>query len=83
MVAKDYTQIYNVDYQETLALIAKKNTMRVLLSLATNFDWSLHKFDVKYAFLNGNLEEEICMEVPLGFRKSHGRTKVCKLKKAL
>jgi hypothetical protein len=41
-MAKRYTQIYGVDYQETLSPVAKLNAVRVLLSLATNLDWSLH-----------------------------------------
>lgn len=42
LVVKGFTQIYGVDFQETFAPIAKLNTIRVLLSLATNLDWPLH-----------------------------------------
>ena len=41
LVAKGYTQIYGVDYQETFSLVAKMNTLRVLLSLAANYGWEL------------------------------------------
>ncbi|XP_059669006.1 uncharacterized mitochondrial protein AtMg00820-like [Cornus florida] len=41
LVAKGYTQTFGVDYQETFAPVAKMNTIRILLSLATNFDWTL------------------------------------------
>ena len=41
LVAKGYTQMYGVDYQETFVLVAKMNTIRILLSLAVNFDWEL------------------------------------------
>ena len=44
--------------------------VRVLLSLATNLDWPLHQFDVKNAFLHGDLEEEVYMELPLGYTTS-------------
>ncbi|KAM1324479.1 hypothetical protein PS2_045241 [Malus domestica] len=57
LVAKGYTQTFGVDYQETFAPVAKMNTIQVLLSLAANFDWPLKQFDVKNAFLHGDLEE--------------------------
>jgi hypothetical protein len=79
LVAKGFTQTYGIDYLETFAPIAKLNSVRVLLSLATNRDWPLQQLDIKNAFLNGNLEEEVCMDVPLGFGENSG-TKVYKLK---
>lgn len=47
LVAKGYTRVYGIDYTETFAPIAKINTVRMLLSLATNLDWPLQQFDVK------------------------------------
>ena len=82
MVAKGYNQTYGVDYEETFALVAKMNTVRILLSLAVNFDWELQQYDVKNAFLHGELEKEIYMSIPLGFSGSDGN-KVCRLKKTL
>ena len=64
LVAKRYTQTYEVDYMETFSLVAKLNTVRVLLSLAVNLDWPLLQFDVKNTFLHGDLEEEIYMDIP-------------------
>ena len=83
LVAKGYTQTFGVDYQETFAPVAKMNTIRVLLSLAANFDWPLKQFDVKNAFLHGDLEEEVYMELPPGFEVSNMTGKVCRLRKAL
>ena len=57
LVAKGYTQIYGIDYMETFAPVAKINTVRILISLAVNLDWQLHQFDVKNAFLHGDLQE--------------------------
>ncbi|KAI9186008.1 hypothetical protein LWI28_012937 [Acer negundo] len=82
LVTKGYTQAYDIDYQETFALVAKLNTVRVLLSLAANLDWPLHQLDIKNAFLNGDLEEEVFMEFPLGFEPNDKRS-VCKLQKTL
>ncbi|BBH01746.1 HXXXD-type acyl-transferase family protein [Prunus dulcis] len=63
LVAKGYTQKYEKDYQETFALAAKINIIRVLLSLTANLDWPLHQFDVKNAFLRGDLEKEVYMDL--------------------
>ncbi|KAL5833166.1 hypothetical protein ACOSQ3_016840 [Xanthoceras sorbifolium] len=83
LVATCYTQTYGIDYLETFTPVAKMNTVRVLLSLAANFGWNLQQFDVKNAFLHGNLEEEIYIKVPYGFSSTNEEQVVCKLKKAL
>ena len=83
LVAKGFTQSYGIDYQETFAPVAKLNTVRVLLSLAVNRDWPLYQLDVKNAFLNGDLEEEVYMILPPGLENRSNRNLVCKLNKPL
>ena len=83
LVAKGYTQTYGIDYQETFSPVAKLDTVRVLISLAANLDWPLHQFDVKNAFLHGNLEEEVYMDIPPGCSTVSKTTTVCRLQKAL
>ncbi|GJX06513.1 putative RNA-directed DNA polymerase [Tanacetum coccineum] len=80
LVAKGYTQKYKIDYGDTFAPVAKINTIRIIISIAANQDWPLKQFDVKNAFLNGYLEEEVYMDPPPGVKCSE---KVCRLKKAL
>ncbi|KAL4360740.1 hypothetical protein GQ457_04G014980 [Hibiscus cannabinus] len=83
LVAKGITQTHGVNYQETFSPVAKINFIRVLLSISANRDWSLHHLDVKNAFLNGELEEEVFMDLPPGSEKKFGEDKVCRLKKSL
>jgi len=64
LVAKGYTQVYGVDYLDTFVLVAKLNTISVLLSLVANLGRPLQQFDVKNAFLHGDLEEEVYIEIP-------------------
>ena len=82
LVAKGYTQTYGVDYQETFTPVEKMNTVRAILALAVQFDWDLIQFDVKNAFLHGELEEEMYMDIPPGF-DTKLKGKVCRLKKGL
>lgn len=83
LVAKGYTQVYGVDYLNTFTLVAKLNTVRVLLSLAANLGWPLQQYDVKSAFMHRDLEDEVYMEVPLGYGPTTQEKVACKLKNAL
>jgi hypothetical protein len=83
LVARGYSQTYGIDYDETFAPVAKMNTVRILVSCATNFGWPMHQLDVKNAFLHGDLQEEVYMEIPPGFSTPKTSGKVCKLRKSL
>src|SRR5438132_12535283 len=83
LVAKGYTQKEGEDFFDTYSPVARLTTIRVLLSLAASYGLLVHQMDVKTAFLNGELEEEIYMEQPDGFIVNGHEGKVCKLLKSL
>ncbi|CAL2238905.1 unnamed protein product [Prunus armeniaca] len=83
LVAKGYSQKPGIDYNETFAPVARLDTIRTLIALAAQKEWSLYRLDVKSAFLNGVLKEEVYVDQPQGFVKKDEETKVYKLHKAL
>ena len=83
LIEKGFTQTYAIDHLETFSLVAKLNIARVLLSLAANLDWPLHQLNVKNAFLHGDLEDEVYMDIPPGYGTSSETKIVCKLERVL
>uniref|UniRef100_A0A2N9EJL0 CCHC-type domain-containing protein n=1 Tax=Fagus sylvatica TaxID=28930 RepID=A0A2N9EJL0_FAGSY len=81
LVAKGYAQEYGIDYEETFAPVARITSVRSLLAIAAVHQWPLFQMDVKNAFLNGDLTEEVYMQAPPGY--SDCPDKVCLLRRAL
>ncbi|KAG9454135.1 hypothetical protein H6P81_007039 [Aristolochia fimbriata] len=83
LVTKGYKQKFGVDYEEVFAHVARIDTIRLLIALAVQNRWKIYQMDVKSAFLNGYLEEEVYVEQPPGYEKKGEEEKVYRLKKAL
>ena len=83
LVARGFSQVQGVDFNETFALVAKFTTIRCVVALGVALDLEMHQMDVKTAFLNGDLEEDIYMEQPSGFVQRGQEHLVCKLCKSL
>ena len=64
LVAKGFKQIQGVDYDETFSLVAMLKSIRILLAIAAYFDYEIWQMDVKAAFLNGNLNEDVYLTQP-------------------
>ena len=64
LVAKGFTQEYEIDYEETFTLVARISFVYALLAVAAASKWDLFQMDVKNAFLNGDLSEEVYMQPP-------------------
>ncbi|KAA0037952.1 Retrovirus-related Pol polyprotein from transposon TNT 1-94 [Cucumis melo var. makuwa] len=71
LCAKGYTQHDAIDYHETFTPVAKLVTVCVLLSITSTCNWSIHQLDVNSAFLQGDLDEDIFMQLPPGLSHSN------------
>ncbi|GKV48172.1 hypothetical protein SLEP1_g54998 [Rubroshorea leprosula] len=83
LVAKGYKQEFGIDYKEVYALVARHDTIRLVIALAAQNSWPLYQLDVKSAFLHGDLDEEVFIHQPPGYVKAGNEHKVYKLKRAL
>jgi hypothetical protein len=83
LVAKGYVQRPGIDFDEVFAPVARLDSVRLLLAVAAQFKWQVHHMDVKTAFLNGELGEEVYVSQPPGFIDGKNSSKVLRLHKAL
>ncbi|GKB09420.1 retrovirus-related pol polyprotein from transposon TNT 1-94 [Tanacetum coccineum] len=83
LVAKGYRQEEGIDYDETFAPVARLEAIRIFLAYASYMGFIVYQMDVKSAFLNGKISEEVYVEQPPGFESSEFPNHVCKLNKAL
>nr|GEV20997.1 hypothetical protein [Tanacetum cinerariifolium] len=67
LVANGFTQTYGVDYEETFSPVADIRAIRILIDIAAYYDYEIWQIDVKTAFLNGHLSEEVYMEKPKAY----------------
>jgi hypothetical protein len=81
LVAGGHRQKHGIDFDETFAPVSKATSLRVLLSVAAFNKWKVHQFDIKTAFLHGDIDIDVYMEQPQGFEM--GLCLVCKLTKCL
>ena len=82
-MVKGFLQIPGIDFTETFSPVVKAATIRIILTLAVNNDWSLRQVDINNAFLNGELTEMVYMPQPEGFVDKRKPNHICRLKKAL
>ena len=83
LVAKGFTQTQGIDYDETFSPVAKIKSIRIMLAIAAFHDYEIWQMDVKTAFLNGKLAEDVYMNQPEGFVDAKFPDRVCKLEKSI
>ena len=79
LVAQGYTQVEGIDFDETFASVSRLESIRILLAIASHLNFKLYQIDVKSAFLNEMLQEEVYVEQPKGFIDPHRPDDVHKL----
>jgi len=82
LVAKGFTQKDDIDYKETFSSVSKKDSFRIIITLVAHYDLELHQMDVKSAFLNEDLEENVYMYQLVGFIEE-GKEHMVPLKKSI
>jgi hypothetical protein len=82
-VARGFSQVEGINYEEAFALVAQYTSIYTIISFVASMGWGIHQMDGKTTFLNGDIEEEVCIEQPDGFMIHEKESRVCRLKKSL
>ena len=82
-VARGFSQIEGINYEETFAPVARYSSIQTILALSAHMGWHIHQMDVKIAFLNGVIEEEVYIKQTEGFEIFSSESHVCRLKRVL
>ncbi|KAH9696934.1 hypothetical protein KPL71_023401 [Citrus sinensis] len=83
LIAKGFAQKECIDYNEVFSPVVQRTSIRILLALVAEYELDLDQLDVKMAFLHGELEEEIYMTQPYGFKVARKENHMCRLIKSL
>ncbi|GJQ89111.1 retrotransposon protein, putative, ty1-copia subclass [Tanacetum coccineum] len=83
LVAKGFTQTYGVDYEGAFSPIADIRAIRILIAIATYYDYEIWQMDVKVDFFNGHLTEEVYMVQPEGFVNPKYTYRACKIQRSI
>jgi hypothetical protein len=70
LVAKGFSQVEGIDYNETFSLVGNMNSIHLVISLPVSYKWEVHQMYVKSTFLHGDLQEDIYLEQPTGYFKN-------------
>ena len=76
-VARGFSQVEGIDYDENFSPVARYSSIRSMLALSAQMGWKIHQMDVKTAFLNGKIEEEVYIEQSEGFETFYCELHVC------
>ena len=82
-VARGFSQIEGIDYEDTFAPVARYSSIRTILALSAQMGWHIHQMDVKTGFCNRVIQEEVYIEQFEGFQVFSSESHVCRLKRAL
>ena len=82
-MAREFSHVDGVDYDETFSQVSRYSSIMELISITTEMGWKIHQMDVKNAFLNGVIQEEVYVEKPQGFEIHGKESHACRLRKAL